>query len=314
MFLFLLAIKNPDAVAKLLRVMIAFWSNAMGRIIHGDWCERKKLDSVKVTAVQTSSGHIEILARNEWVWHSVDAVDFSESANPHGFGERDIESVEERKARSLENASARARKNVRLACKSINADTLLTLTYRENVTSLDECKSDLKEFVRRLRRVIPEFTAIAGFEQQKRGAWHVHMATVALPASIQTKSVRVKSFDLIRSVWRSVTKSKGGNIDVSRRKTHSRKTPARIASYLSKYITKAFTDGEKWSNRWTKFGRIAKPRVIELGTVGTMREAIALAYSLISDSQSLATAFIGQFKDMFFLAAEPKRGGQWRPV
>jgi hypothetical protein len=311
MFLLLVAIKNPDAVAKLLGVMIAFWSNAMGRIVHGDWCERKKLDSVKVTAVQTASGHIEILARNEWVWHAVGHVDFSESANPVGVDD-DAESEEDRKARSLQNASARARKNVRLACKSINADTLLTLTYRENQTNLDACKADLKEFVRRLRRVIPEFTAIAGFERQKRGAWHVHMATVALPASVQTKAVRVRSFDLIRSVWRSVTSERGGNIDVSRRKAHSRKTPARIASYLSKYITKAFTDGEKWSNRWTKFGRIAKPRVIQLGTVGTMREAVEIAYALVDESQCLATAFIGHFKDMFFLAAEPKRGRPWQ--
>jgi len=37
-------------------------------------------------------------------------------------------------------SSKRARKNVRLRCQTIQADRLLTLTYRENMQDIERCK------------------------------------------------------------------------------------------------------------------------------------------------------------------------------
>ena len=82
----------------------------------------------------------------------------------------------------------------------------MTLTYRANQTDLELCKKHLKEFVRRVRRVLPDFVAIAAFETQKRGAWHVHMACRRVATVLANKQgVRIKSFDLLRAIWRSAT-------------------------------------------------------------------------------------------------------------
>ena len=43
-----------------------------------------------------------------------------------------------------------------------------------------------------------------------------------------------------------VAKELGGNVDVARRKSTAKRSPARIASYISKYITKAFEEGAKF--------------------------------------------------------------------
>ena len=131
------------------------------------------------------------------------------------------------------------------------------------------------------------------------------MATLALPASLQNKNgVKVKSFDLIRSIWRGVAKDRGGNIDVSRRKRNSKRSPARLAAYLSKYITKAFEEGAKWSNRWTKFGDFDTPRAVQLGEFPTMLDAIRAAYALALDVQVTASSFVSKWGDAFFVAFE----------
>jgi hypothetical protein len=219
--------------------------------------------------------------------------------------ERQKEIEESLAARSLENSARRAKTNVRHACKAINADTLLTLTYRANQGDLLLTKSHLKEFARRMYRVHPTFVAVAGFERQKRGAWHVHLATVSLPNALQRNGVRIRSYDLIRSIWRSVVGSLDGNIDVAKRKRNSQRSPARIASYLSKYITKAFQEGEKHSNRWTKFGDVPKASKFVLGNFSSMREAIENAYALIGSTHAVVTTFFSQLFDSFFIAAEP---------
>lgn len=64
--------------------------------------------------------------------------------------------------------------------------------------------------------------------------------------------VTLKSFKLVRAVWRSVTDELGGNIDVQARKRNCGRAPSKIAAYLSKYMTKAYAEGEPWSNPITQ--------------------------------------------------------------
>lgn len=103
-----------------------------------------------------------------------------------------------------------------------------------------------------MRELIPGWFYVAAFERQERGAWHAHMAVHRLPAELSTKAgVKVKSYNVIRAVWRAVTGELGGNIDVQARKRNSRRAPSKIAAYLSKYMTKAFAEGDPWSNRFS---------------------------------------------------------------
>ncbi|TAG01267.1 MAG: hypothetical protein EAZ43_11735 [Betaproteobacteria bacterium] len=304
LFLILIAIKNPDAVAKLLGVVIAFMSKTMERIINNTLFESKPANFIRMKAVETVTGHIEFSAYRPTVWHEV--CELQGVIEPQTMtDDRAAELAAERAAQSIEDAARRAKRNVRQSCKSINADTLLTLTYRENQTSLETTKKHLKEFTRRLYRLWPEFVGVAGFERQKRGAWHVHIATVNIPDSLSRNGIRLRSYHVLRSVWRGVVGNDNGNIDVSRRKRNAQRSPARIASYLSKYITKAFEEGEKHSNRWTKFGAIPKPRRIDLGNWSNMAAALQAAYDLISQTQSVVTTFFSAVSGAFYMAVEP---------
>jgi hypothetical protein len=279
----------------------------MIRIIDNVAYESKWASEYRVCAV-TCGQHIEVSSsrRVQWVeldWGPLAIQHYLEAVEKHRE-----ETIEERALTVAKIAANRAKKNVRQLCKAQGLDTLLTLTYKANQLDLDVTKRHLKEFVRRIKRVLPGFTAIGAFERQKRGAWHVHLACHRIPKIIMGKtglSLNVKSYDVIRAVWRSVVGDLGGNIDVSRAKALSSRSQAQIAAYISKYITKAFQEGEKWSNRWTKFGDFEKPVRHDLGYVSCLAEALPLCYDLLGDSYSIANARLSQWQDWFFVFGEP---------
>jgi hypothetical protein len=273
----------------------------------------ERIDKFRVRAYDLGNGHIEAVASRVIQWHEaewshqylLDTIAAIERA-------REEADEEETRAKNRERAARRARTRVRRLCKAMGADTLLTLTYKALVDDLDVCKRHLKEFHRRMQRLLPGFALVACFELQKRGAWHVHMATAGIPRDFvrfnQTgQAYRVKSFDAIRAVWRSVTGELGGNIDVSRRKRNSQRGPARIAAYIAKYIGKAFAEGEmdEGKNRWTKFGDCGRPpEAVDLGIVDSLMEAIGLTYGLLCDDQQVSTARLDHWKEWFFVAGE----------
>ncbi len=278
------------------------------RIINGTAYERKPLDNCyKVKVTQIGHGHTETVVTRGWEWVERDMTPFAIEMAQECIDsyKNDPERIAEREAINLERAAKRAKQRVRQLCKASGADTLMTLTYRENQTDLELCKKHLKEFVRRVRRVMPDFVAVAAFEPQKRGAWHVHMGCRRF-ASVMASSggVRMKSFDLLRAIWRSVTKEFGGNVDVARRKQTSQRSAARIAAYISKYITKAFAEGAKFSNRWTKFGDVTVPASVQLGYVTSLREAIELVYSVLPKNADVVTSYLSRWGDVFFLVTE----------
>jgi hypothetical protein len=217
---------------------------------------------------------------------------------------------EEREQANKERAARRAKTRVRRMCKVMGVDALLTLTYRENQQCLQTTKRHLKEFVRRLRRLIPGFAYVAAFERQKRGAWHVHMAIHALPFNLQWSGVKVKSYSVVRAVWRSVVGDLGGNIDQSRKKRYSRKTPAQMASYISKYILKAFEDGDEYTNRYSA-SACDVPKPVRLRwQADSLSELIALVYSEIGGGfETMTNPWINTWGDRFFLVAEPAPPG-----
>jgi len=77
------------------------------------------------------------------------------------------------------------------------------------------------------------------------------------------KGTLVRSYDLLRSLWRGVVGSDGGNVDVSRQRRLKRST-ARLASYLSKYITKGFAEAASSGDSYRASGRaLPKPMVFQ---------------------------------------------------
>ncbi|QWC89297.1 hypothetical protein [Cupriavidus metallidurans] len=126
---------------------------------------------------------------------------------------------------SIRCATERAKQRVRLLCKTMGADRMLTLTYRENMTDRVRAKRDFDRF-RRAMSKHRSFKYVCTMEQQERGAWHFHIA-------VKGRLV----YQLVRSIWRKVVGQDNGTIHVSN-PYGRRGGQHKLAAYLSKYITK----------------------------------------------------------------------------
>ena len=94
-----------------------------------------------------------------------------------------VKDLEERAAANRERSARRAKTQVRRLIKAKNLDTMLTLTYRENMMDRARMARDFDVFMKRIRRIFPGFEYVCVFEEQKRGAWHAHLAA-ACPESL----------------------------------------------------------------------------------------------------------------------------------
>lgn len=175
----------------------------------------------------------------------------------------DEERKERQRIASRAAARARAGRKCRHRIKSHDLRQMLTGTYRENMTDFDRVRRDFAAFMRIMKRIIPGFRCVYAFELQERGAWHWHAAIDKLPPWIEYDGGRVRSYDLARRMWlRVVGKFEGkdnGTVNVDGHNKTKVGTPAkwtrpqslaRIAAYVSKYITKEVGDGIEGRNMW----------------------------------------------------------------
>jgi hypothetical protein len=284
------------------------------RIIDGQIFEGKPSeDRFFVTLHDLGNGQKEACIQRATDWEHVGPLDPDSIAAQVLRGEReDPDAADKRRANAL-RAARRAKTKVRRLCKAFGCDHMLTLTYRDNQGDLDLCKKHVREFVRRLRRLLPAFRYVACFERQERGAWHCHMAVRAIPARLEVSGVRLKSFDALRSVWRGVVGLDNGNIDVSDghkkgRRTAKRRSPARLAAYMSKYMLKDFDAADAFVNRYS---------ASEVGTA--LPQAVRMEFSRTSLQQLLPEVFsdvakpgtelftwLSRWGDVFYIASEPE--------
>ena len=195
-----------------------------------------------------------------------------------------------------ERSTRRARTKVRRLAKAKGLTVLLTLTYRENMVDRDRMARDMDVFLKRVRRVIPGFEYVCVFERQKRGAWHAHIAVQRILSHYLHKGAMVRSYDLLRSMWRAVVGSDNGNVDVSRNRNVKRSS-AKLASYLSKYIGKTFDQAEKHVNAYSASGRALPDAVVERVLTTTQAEAISALAALIAPEMAGAGEFFHAFID-----------------
>ena len=280
----------------------------MRRIIDRQVFEGKPIDDEYVLTVhELGNGHREAVVRQAIGWEHVHTLTAAEASYlDEKYGEKD---AEERREANLERSARRAKTKVRRLVKSMGLDSLLTLTYRANQTDLELAKRHLKEFVRRVKRVIPGFGYVACFEQQERGAWHMHMATHKLPLKLAaTNGVKVKSYGVVRAIWRSVTGELQGNIDQARRKRNSQRSSAKLASYLSKYMLKAYGEGDAWSNRYSASQHSIPEAQRAVFRASSLREMIELAYAFAADGSCEITTWLSRFGDTFYISTQLQEG------
>jgi hypothetical protein len=229
-------------------------------------------------------------------------------------GEREDPDAEDKRRLQRLRSARRAKTRARRVCKVLGLDTLLTLTYRALVDDLATCKRHFELFVKRMRNNLGTFRFVAAFELQERGAWHVHIATHRIPPTLLQRGIKVKSFDAIRVIWRAVTGELGGNVDVSGRQARKGKrkiterSPAKVAAYLSKYLTKDFDDWPEGMRRLqTSPCEVPKPTVIER-IAGSMADLVAMCYAFgFEPGRAVVTSRVGSFGDSFYLATERQR-------
>jgi hypothetical protein len=273
-------------------------------------------DKYRVRAFDLGNGHIEASATRIINWQEANwSPEYLADVLEAHARAKEEEDQAEREALNRKRAARRAKTRVRRLCKAAGLDTLLTLTYRGAQADLAVCKAHVKEFNRRMLRVLPGFCFVACFELQQRGTWHAHLATKAIPAALPGGG-EWRSFNVIRAIWRSVTGDLAGNIDVQRRKFNSRKSAAQVAAYIAKYIGKTFDDGAAGSsNRFSVYGIRGDlvPDAIELGIAPNLYGAITLTYGVLLEAQMVSTARLDRWKEWFFVAGElPRRGSSIR--
>lgn len=280
---------------------------SMWRIVDGVVYEGKlSADRYRVKLHDLGHGH-----REASVSRCVDWVEDGPLSNDPEQAQRvrdaiDKLSEEERREANMRRAARRAKSKIRQRCKAQALDSLLTLTYRANLVDRAMCEAHLKAFLRRLRVAIPGFAYVAFFEQQKRGAWHVHMAVRKLPLTLAASNgVRVKSFNVVRAIWRAVVGEHGGNIDLGRWKGNARKSAAKCAAYISKYCLKAYADGETGSKRYRASSVDLPPAEAVEFQAASLAELIDLVVSFAGEGgRVLATSWLSAFKDCYFVASE----------
>ena len=143
--------------------------------------------------------------------------------------------MSEERAEHEKRAVRHARSRIRQLILSAHADHLLTLTYRDNVTDFDRACADLSKFVRIVKAKRPGWVYIAVPEQQKRGAWHWHMAVRGR-----------QDVTLLRSIWRHIVGE--GNIDVNPPRGVGKQRTLALVKYLGKYLAKGFAEGNRALN------------------------------------------------------------------
>lgn len=287
----------------------------MQRIVDGIAYEGKTVLDAFDVRVWECSGHREISARPVVEWTEIGpAPDWSHLLEPDP--ERDAKIEEDRRQKNLLRAARRAKTQCRRFIKSNGFDELATLTYRENQTDEKLAKAHFAKWARRMAELVPGFGYCVGYERQKRGAWHMHAAIYRLPAKIEVPfrmadgswlRREVEAWKLGTIVWRRIVGKDGGMCFIGGKGEGAKKARnslAKMAAYVSKYITKHFEDSPEDSRRWTHSAGTMPPKpVLERFAQLSMRELIERVF-WCDDGERVVDHRIGVFRDSYYLCTE----------
>lgn len=185
--------------------------------------------------------------------------------------ERDWSTLTERgegdREASAKRAARRAKQKVRHLCKAMGVNSLWTLTYRANVVDRELVLKHLDAFRRRVVDVLGEWKYVAVLEKQERGALHIHLATHALPVRLLQGGAKVKSWNVMRAIWRRVTGELGGNFDEAKRRKRWGGSAAirgagAIASYIGGYVAKDMLASELNRKRYSVSKGVELPNAV----------------------------------------------------
>lgn len=192
--------------------------------------------------------------------------------------EKSESEIEADKRDNQRRAVSHAKKTTRYLVQQLEADRLLTLSYRENVEDREKVKADFVRFVRLVKNGwkgqpgLKDWRYVAVLERQQRGAYHVHIAVRGW-----------QPITFLRKCW---YKANGASIDCkgsetpgavnvtpprdsmgSRRKKEW--ATVRLASYVVKYMQKTFDETTTEKNRYWRSRDIQPPSIYRHWLVAT---------------------------------------------
>lgn len=311
----------------------------MQKIIDDILYEGKLLPDVWDISIFEVNGHKEISARNAVEWHEVGVVASDLSRHGDGYlgaptpeqmakwAKQDADEAEERRLSSLKKSAARATTMCRRVIKAEGFNELLTLTYRLNQTDRELCKQHFSAWMRRMKKALGGFRFCASFEEQKRGAMHVHVACHKLPATATHKGVKVKAWELGTRIWRDVV----GDVEIPGPLLPGQKRPTlsgglcfvggkpkkpgdkrrrnmsigKMASYVSKYIMKDYENSPEEKNRYSRSnGTVMSKPVKARYYQQTLLEIIDRVFEC-AEGDVVISHRVGRWKDSYWLVTEP---------
>lgn len=289
---------------------------------HGYWCSKVHHGWFVRTWKSTVTDQRESLIRPRFLYIPVGDIDDPDT-KVERFDQSGTLLEEERKERAREfnrkKAKARAKTKCRHAIKSHDLRQLLTGTYRENMTDFDRVRRDFAAFLRSMKRYIPSFGAVYAFEQQDRGAWHWHAAIHKLPPVIVYKGVPIRSYDFVRRMWLRVVGTWDGkdngtvNVDGHNKtrvgtpaKWNSKQSLAKIAGYVSKYLTKETDAGIEGRNMWGRTQGLDadKPVTLEFSENVSLCDMISLAFD-VPEGHRVVRHWLAPNREAWCLYTEP---------
>jgi hypothetical protein len=219
---------------------------------------------------------------------------------------------EERSRQSLERARIRASQKVRYHAKNIQANRLLTLSKRETeetgFSTPDEWQQYWARFCRVYKKYFPDlpFMFVAVLEQHKNSEhFHLHVATY---------SKQKMPLEIMRRIWWDVCGGRGmGNVDIRYIRQQGHQGTARIARYISKYISKGFDAIERFNKKryWVSDHDLPEARRILL-RARTTGEAITEVFErtngVINFDQRGGGFFIFPDQSGFWFSVHPGQG------
>lgn len=212
-------------------------------------------EGIAVRVRHFSNGQVEINGFPTTAWHRLNDARLRAHEVKTARGES------EHRERNEEIAVRRSAQQIRLRCKQVGANQMITLNTRENIQDMERFYPLCKEFFRRMR-LHGDFHYVAVPERQERGAWHLHVACQG----------RVAKHLIIRVWMRVLGRSEDGKsrgwCDVRNPKRSDsqwnngkRWESHRLAAYISKYISKDVSGRELNDKRyWTSRGIVVPER------------------------------------------------------
>ena len=310
------ALDRADKYAEELRAFVAFKAAKAGHPLAGvleGVTDASLVISEEVRhrlkLVDWGNGHFEgtIARRHPKLDQTLDrAIERDVSVlTPRGDGHRE---------KNIERAARRAKQQVRYLAKSMMVNSLWTLTYRDNLTDREVVLKHLDAFRRRVVAVLGEWRYIACIESQERGALHIHLATHSLPRRLAQGGALVKSWDVMRSIWRSVVGEYGGNFDEAKRRVWGSKAKTKviigcgaIASYIAGYVAKDMLQSELNRKRYSASKNVTPPVIEceEFGADKSMHELVELLYRFVGDR--ITRSWFDKERGVLFVESDDSR-------